>query len=183
MNVIAKFLILALLFQITGCAAMFHGTNDQVTVVSTDPDAKLFVDDFYVGKGSGTVTLHRNTTHTVFARKRGCADGITQTHTSFDAVSLLGILIDWGVISMLVVDWGATGAMWKTDPLLYSVAPNCPEQAVVSAPMPQNEMTAVQRPINPRSIQKINKQEFKPQNSPTLGSNCRLEDRGFSCRE
>src|SRR5688500_9968184 len=63
-KVLVKILVTVLFLQFTGCAAMFHGTNDQVTVVSTDPDAKLFVDDFYVGKGSGTVTLHRNTTHT-----------------------------------------------------------------------------------------------------------------------
>jgi hypothetical protein len=118
-------LIIILVIQLTGCAAMFHGSNDQVTVTSGDPDAKLYVDATYLGKGSGTTFVKRNTIHTVFAKKNGCADGIVQTQTSFDSVSLLGILIDFGVISMLVVDWGATGAMWKTDPLLYSVTPNC----------------------------------------------------------
>jgi hypothetical protein len=124
-------LIIILVFQLTGCAAMFHGSNDQVTVISGDPDAKLYVDAEYLGKGSGTTFVKRNTIHTVFAKKRGCADGIVQTQTSFDSVSLLGILIDWGLISMLVVDWAATGAMWKIDPLLYNVTPNCdtPEQA------------------------------------------------------
>lgn len=36
-------LIVILVFQLTGCAAMFHGTNDQVTVTSGDPDAKLYM--------------------------------------------------------------------------------------------------------------------------------------------
>lgn len=104
---------------------MFHGTNDEVILTSGDPDAKLYMDATYLGKGSGTAIVKRNTVHTVFARKKDCVDGIAQTQTSFDAVSLLGILIDWGLISMLVVDWAATGAMWKTDPLLYNVTPNC----------------------------------------------------------
>ena len=125
MATLTRTLIIILVFQLTGCAAMFHGSNDQVTVTSGDPDAKLYVDATYLGKGSGVTSVKRNTIHTVFAKKKGCADGIVQTQTSFDSVSLLGILIDFGVISMLVVDWGATGAMWKTDPLLYSVTPNC----------------------------------------------------------
>lgn len=125
MRTLTRMLIIVLAIQLTGCAAMFHGSNDQVTVTSGDPEAKLYVDATYLGKGSGTTFVKRNTVHTVFARKNGCADGIVQTQTSFDSVSLLGILIDFGVISMLVVDWGATGAMWKTDPLLYSVTPNC----------------------------------------------------------
>jgi len=118
-------LLVILVFQLTGCAAMFHGTNDEVIVTSGDPDAKLYMDATYLGKGSGTAIVKRNTVHTVFARKKDCADGIAQTQTSFDAVSLLGILIDSGLISMLVVDWAATGAMWKTDPLHYNVTPNC----------------------------------------------------------
>lgn len=125
MRTITRMLITILVIQLTGCAAMFHGSNDQVTITSGDPDAKLYMDANYLGKGSGTIFVKRNTVHTVFAKKKGCADGIVQTQTSFDSVSLLGILIDLGVISMLVVDWGATGAMWKTDPLLYSVTPNC----------------------------------------------------------
>lgn len=131
MTTLTRMLIVVLVFQLTGCAAMFHGTNDQVTVTSGDPDAKLYLDSIYLGKGSATAIVKRNTVHTVFAKKGGCADGIAQTQTSFDAVSLLGILIDWGLVSMLVVDWAATGAMWKTDPLLYNVTPNCdtPEQA------------------------------------------------------
>lgn len=125
MKTLTRMLLVILVIQLTGCAAMFHGSNDQVTVTSSDPDAKLFMDGNYLGKGSGMINVKRNTIHTIFAKKKGCADGLAQTQTSFDSVSLLGILIDFGVISMLVIDWGATGAMWKTDPLLYSVTPNC----------------------------------------------------------
>lgn len=143
MTTLTRMLIVILVFQLTGCAAMFHGTNDEVIVTSGDPDAKLYMDATYLGKGSSTAIVKRNTVHTVFARKKGCADGIAQTQTSFDAVSLLGILIDWGLVSMLVVDWAATGAMWKTDPLLYNVTPNCDtaEQANLER---QNSFSSVQ---------------------------------------
>lgn len=144
MATLTRALIVILVFQLTGCASMFHGSNDEVVVTSGDPEAKLYMDATYLGKGSGTAIVKRNTVHTVFAKKKGCADGIAQTQTSFDAVSLLGIFIDWGLISMLVVDWAATGAMWKIDPLLYNVTPNCdtPEQANLDRM--QNSLSPVQ---------------------------------------
>ena len=161
MKTLTRMLLVILVFQLTGCAAMFHGSNDQVTVASSDPDAKLFMDGNYLGKGSGMTIVKRNTSHTIFARKKGCADGIAQTQTSFDSVSLLGILIDFGVISMLVIDWGATGAMWKTDPLLYTVTPNCdtPEQAsldrVQDSPVPVQSKSENGEQLTPKRQNKI----------------------------
>lgn len=178
-----KVVITILVVQLTGCAAMFHGTNDQVTVVSGDPDAKLYMDSMYLGKGSGAVTVKRNTTHTIFARKKGCADGIAQTQTSFDSVSLLGLLIDWGIISMLVIDWGATGAMWKTDPLLYNVSPNCPEEANLSSPLAGPEMTAIEKARDQTKNRTVQSQEGRASRDKKMPSNCFRADRGFVCRE
>jgi hypothetical protein len=38
----------------------------------------------------------------------------------------LGLLIDLGIISILVVDMAASDAAWKTYPLDYSLNPICP---------------------------------------------------------
>ncbi len=108
MKIVALVLIVALSFQLAGCAAIFHGTSDQITVQSADPDAKIYLDNQLIGKGTAVATVKRNTVHTVAAKKRGCADNLAQTQNSFDAVSLLGIFIDFGIISMLVIDWAAT---------------------------------------------------------------------------
>ncbi len=183
MRPLTKMLVILLVIQLTGCAAMFHGTNDQVTVVSGDPEAKLYIDSMYLGKGSGAITVKRNTTHTIFARKKGCADGIAQTQTSFDSVSLLGILIDWGLISMLVIDWGATGAMWKTDPLLYNVSPNCPEEANQSPASGGNIITAVEKVPDQTKKRKVQNQEGKVGTDAPLPGKCYRADRGFVCRE
>ncbi len=118
-------LVVCLLFQLTGCAAMFHGSSDQITIQSADSDAKIFMDNVLIGKGSAMASVKRNTQYSLAAKKDGCSDHVVQTQNSFDAVSLLGILIDFGLITMLVIDWGATGAMWKTDPLIYHVTPIC----------------------------------------------------------
>ncbi len=125
MKFLASMLILAMSVEMGGCAAMFHGTSDQITISSADPDAKVYMDGALIGKGSGMATVKRNTTHSIAAKKKGCSDHVVQTQTGFDAVSLLGVLIDFGLVSMLVIDWGVTGAMWKTDPLVYHVTPIC----------------------------------------------------------
>jgi hypothetical protein len=130
------------------------------------------MDATYLGKGSGTAIVKRNTVHTVFARKKGCADGIAQTQTSFDAVSLLGILIDWGLVSMLVVDWAATGAMWKIDPLLYNVTPNCDTSEHVNLDQ-QNSFSSVQsksQSDEQLNLSRQNKAMVKRPNYKVLGS-------------
>lgn len=125
MNIIASVMLIVFAVQLSGCAAMFHGTSDQITIQSPDPEAKIYLDNMLVGKGTAMASVKRNTQHTIVAKKEGCSDNLVQTQTAFDAVSLLGVLIDWGIISILVVDWGVTGAMWKTDPLVYHPNPIC----------------------------------------------------------
>jgi hypothetical protein len=43
----------------------------------------------------------------------------------FDPTSLLGILLDFGLISILVVDWGITGAIREAERTNYVLNPNC----------------------------------------------------------
>jgi S1-C subfamily serine protease len=117
--------IVAVSVHLSGCAAMFHGTSDHITIQSPDPEASIYMDNVLIGKGSAHTYVKRNTTHTLTAKKKGCADYQVETQKAFDPVSLLGILIDWGLVSMLVVDWAITGAMWKTEPVSYHLTPVC----------------------------------------------------------
>src|SRR5207245_9528981 len=114
MQTITKILVAVLLFQFTGCAYMFQCNTDQITIQSADPEAKLYLNNVLIGKGSASATVPRNVKQTISARKNGCTDHVVQSGDRFDAISLLGILLDFGVISMLIVD-NSTGAMWKSD--------------------------------------------------------------------
>jgi hypothetical protein len=136
MRSVSSVLVILLLLVQSGCAAMFHGTSDQITIQSPDPDSKIYLDSMLIGKGSAMASVKRNTQHNIVVKKDGCHEQLVQTGTSFDAVSLLGVLIDFGVISMLVIDWGATGAMWKVDPLIYHPAPICDTPATTSITAP-----------------------------------------------
>ena len=126
-GVIASVVAFTFATQIVGCAWMFHGTSDEIHVQSLDPKAELYVNDKPVGIGSATTTVERDKTSVIEAKAAGCQPGTAETGSKFDGISLLGLLVDLGIISILVVDMGITGAAWKTDPLTYTVTPVCPK--------------------------------------------------------
>ena len=105
---------------------MFHGATQQVSIRSNVPDAELYVNEAFIGKGNGVTTFHKNKNYTIVARKQGCSDVTAIPTKSFDALTLLGILIDFGIISILVVDGAATGAWTQFDQTSYVVDPQCP---------------------------------------------------------
>jgi len=115
-----------LCISIAGCATMFHGSTQMVSIRSNVDDAKLYVNEAYIGKGSGVATFRKNKRYTIVARKEGCSDGVALPTKSFDAITLLGILIDWGIISILIIDGACTGAWTQFDQESYVVDPQCP---------------------------------------------------------
>ena len=120
-----KFLCVLLVMSLTGCAAMFHGSTQMVNIRSNVDGAKLYVNEAYIGKGSGVATFKKNKNYTIVARKDGCEDVRVLPSKSFDALTLLGIFIDYGIISILVIDGVATGAWQQFDQDSYVVDPNC----------------------------------------------------------
>jgi hypothetical protein len=73
---------------------------------------------------------------------------------------------------MLVVDWAATGAMWKTDPLLYNVTPNCDTSEHVNLDQ-QNSFSSVQsksQSDEQLNLSRQNKAMVKRPNYKVLGS-------------
>ncbi len=118
-------IVLVFLLLQTGCAYMFHGAQDQITIQSPDKDAGIYFNGVLIGKGSAMSTMDRGKTATIVAKKNGCSDHLVQTGSKFDAVTLLGVFLDFGIISILIID-NLTGAMWQTYPIVYNVNPICP---------------------------------------------------------
>jgi hypothetical protein len=137
---VARLVMLTFAAHTMGCAWMFHGTSDEIHIQSLDSKAEIYVNDQPVGVGSATTTVQRDKTSTIEARQQGCETRTERTGDKFDGVSLLGILLDAGIISILVVDMGVTGAAWKTYPLTYTVTPICPQTAA-NAPSPASAST------------------------------------------
>ena len=61
----------------------------------------------------------------ITVKKAGCKDVMVTVEGSFDPVTLLGILIDFGIITVLVVDGAATGAWQEASNTFYQLTPVC----------------------------------------------------------
>ncbi|PIU80150.1 MAG: hypothetical protein COS73_00660 [Nitrospirae bacterium CG06_land_8_20_14_3_00_70_43] len=111
--------------SLSGCATMFHGSTQQVAVRSNVPGTELFANEAYVGKDNGVTTFHKNQNYMITARKAGCTDTTVPASKSFDAITLLGVFIDFGIISVLLIDGAATGAWQQFDQNSYVIDPRC----------------------------------------------------------
>jgi hypothetical protein len=123
-------LVVMVSFFMSGCAAMFNGTSETINLRSEEADTQFFVNNNEIGKGtSATTSLPKKNLKTAVLRaeKPGCTPQSSLIETAFDPTTLLGLIIDCGVISILVVDWAATGAITKADQRNYILTPKCPK--------------------------------------------------------
>lgn len=121
----------------SGCASIFHGTKETLYVRSEEPDTHFFCNNRDIGKGTwAQVTISKSdlSSSKLRAEKIGCNTTTAPIDTQFDAVCLLGILIDYGIISILVVDLAATGAVTRASHNDYLLTPDCPKQPLLPLP-------------------------------------------------
>ncbi len=110
-----------------GCASMFSGTTQNLLVKSDQKGTKLYLNNDEIGTDTATVQISKKNlkNSVLIAKKAGCTDAQTTIPTKFDATSLLGILIDFGLITVLVVDWGVTGAVNEAERTSFILNPTC----------------------------------------------------------
>jgi hypothetical protein len=123
----------------SGCASIFHGTKERISVHSEEPDTHFFCNSRDLGIGKmGFVTIDKKelSSSVLRAEKGGCATKTAQIATSFDGITLLGILIDYGLISILVVDWGVNGSVVRASQIDYNLTPDCPKQQPLQQTQP-----------------------------------------------
>ena len=114
-----------LAIMLSGCAAMFNGTSQQVSIRSQDPDAEIYVNDMLLGHCNVITSFKKKENYTITVKRADCYSVTVPVSKSFDATTLLGIFVDFGVVSILVVDGVGTGAWQKFDQSAYIVDPLC----------------------------------------------------------
>lgn len=122
-NAIRTSVSIILLMSLMGCATMFHGSTQTVTMRSNYDDTKFYVNEAYVGKGSAVTVFQKNKQYSIRASREGYADITIPATKSFDATTLLGVLIDFGIITILVIDGIGTGAWQQFDQTTYVIDP------------------------------------------------------------
>lgn len=113
----------AVLASMTGCATVMKGSHDTVTVNSLEKGTTIYIDGAPRGLDIAQAQVKRGKTSEIRAAKEGCKDVSVSTTESFDAVVLLGILIDYGIIT-IPTDL-ISGNAWKVSPTAYTVTPIC----------------------------------------------------------
>lgn len=127
MNKFFKLLTIGFLIITTGCASMFSGTSQNILLRSDVKGTKLYLNNEEIGTDTATVQISKKNlkNSVLIAKKAGCSDYQTHINTKFDPTSLLGILLDFGIISILVVDWGITGSVSEAERTNYLLNPVC----------------------------------------------------------
>jgi len=120
---VKRFIAVVVVLALGACASIIHGTSDQITVNSLEKNTTIYIDGLPRGKDLASADIKRGNTHALRAVKEGCQDNNAQTVEKFDTTSLLGILIDLGIIS-IPIDL-MSGAAWKAEPRIYTVTPIC----------------------------------------------------------
>ena len=123
-TIFTALLTCSILFS-TGCATMFNGSSQTVNIRSNDADAKLYVNEEYMGKNNAVYTFKKKENYVLKAEKNGCKTTTVIPTKTFDPTTLLGVLVDWGIISILVVDGAATGSWQKFNQTSFVIDPDC----------------------------------------------------------
>ena len=72
MNKLRLLFLSATIVLSTGCATMFNGSNQTVNIRTNDAEAKIYVNEEYMGKNQATYTFKKKENYVLKAEKEGC---------------------------------------------------------------------------------------------------------------
>lgn len=137
MKKMVSLLVSGMIFlNFAGCASMFSGTTQNILVRSEVKGTKIYYNNEEIGTDSASVQISKKNLKNavLMAKKTGCSDSQTFIPTKFDATTLLGLLLDFGIISILVIDVGVTGAFSEAERTSFLLNPNCDVAQTAVAP-------------------------------------------------
>ena len=122
-------LTLAAVMPIAGGCSVFQPSTQRVTIVPSEPDAKVYVNNHPVGTGKTTLELQRNRTYAVSARS-----GQNMGSASIGRrVSGTGVLDIVGGCFFLIPFVGCfTPGFWELDKSIVSVPVGTPTPAATA---------------------------------------------------
>ncbi len=116
-------------FQLISCATILHGSTEQVEVLSSVSETQVFVNDIYRGVAGPTqpleITIPKRGRVSFVGKKDNCEGKEQIVRRSVDPATFLGILIDGGLISILLVDIVGTNAFVHAEKSSYSLELVC----------------------------------------------------------
>jgi len=109
---------------IVNCATVIQGTTDEVSVLSSEKNTKIYINGKKELTGQlANVELERGEYHMLVGKKEGCSDKVILTDYEFDTVTLLDILFIYWIVP-LPYDL-ISGNAWEIEHNSYDVTPEC----------------------------------------------------------
>ncbi|MBT9496558.1 MAG: PEGA domain-containing protein [Zoogloea oleivorans] len=119
--------LIATSLALSGCASIIKGNSDNITVNSLEKGSVIYVDGAARGVDTAMVNIKKGKPHTLRVEKEGCKAVTGESGEAFEPVSLLGILLDFGILT-IPIDM-ISGAAWKVDPTTYTMTPICMKES------------------------------------------------------
>lgn len=121
-----KLIILSTALLLSACASMMSGTKENI-VVRSDKDAKIYLNGEYLGEGVAMTTISKKNIDrkTLRVTKKGCQTVTREIETKIDPTTFLGCILDACLVTVLVIDWGITGAVKEAVQTNYFIDPIC----------------------------------------------------------
>jgi len=112
---IFNLLVPLVLFGLTGCATIFHGSTQAVTINSVPEGASITVEGNLMGKTPATFNLKKNKYKNVTVKLDGYDASVVPLTTSYDAITILDIFWDCSTTDLV------TGNAYEYEPNTYTV--------------------------------------------------------------
>lgn len=131
-------LVVSLVAQVSGCAAIIRGTHQRVRVTSEPPDARVTIDGLHKLKTPASIKLRREDDHLVVVE----LDGYRREEATLESevsgtgtvLAVLGIFV-WGIFEAVSV---VTGSVFEIEPnrlhYVLEPVPRRPAEIDVAAP-------------------------------------------------
>lgn len=117
--------LIFVLLSLSGCSTIFNGASQQVVIRGKNLDEKIYVNGNYMGSGKIVTSFKKNENYVITIEKKNCESVTMVASKSFDPTTLLGLPIDLGIVSILLIDGAVTGSWEKFDQTYYSVDLSC----------------------------------------------------------
>lgn len=129
MRICKQLVVFFLSFQLIACATILHGSTEQIEILSTATDTQIYVNDVYRGMAGPDqpleVIIPKRGRVTFVGKKADCGESEQIVRRAVDPSTFLGILIDGGLISILLVDIVGTNAFVRAEQSSYVLEPEC----------------------------------------------------------
>ncbi len=123
MRIVKFLLILVMLFNLISCATIINGSSERIEIFSNADNTDIYVNDVLMGhagiESPLEVTIPKRGRVALVGKKKDCDDGEEVVRRTIDPATFLGLLIDFGLVSILLVDILGTNAFVHANQRTY----------------------------------------------------------------